>query len=157
MNQPHTATQPEIVYALNACIETCTDGERGYAAASADVRDTELKRLFHDRSRQRTEFAIALQSVITAIGAFPENQGTVKGAAHRAWIEVRRAVDRGDRMILEECIRGEKSALEAYQRALQRAPLTDMPPDARELVKAQYVAIENSLADLQRMKLPAPV
>jgi uncharacterized protein (TIGR02284 family) len=132
MNQPHVPTQADIVFALNECIETCTDAERGYAAASADVRDIELKRLLHDRSRQRTEFAIALQATIKAIGSFPENQGTLKGAAHRAWLEVRRALDGGgDRVVLEECLRGERASLETYQRAFKRAPLADMPEQAR--------------------------
>lgn len=151
MKQPHVATQPDVVFALNDCIETCTDAERGYAAASADVRDVELKRLFHDRSRQRTEFAIALQAAIRAIGAMPENQGTVKGAAHRAWMGMRRAVDRSDRIILEECIRGEKASLETFQRAFERAPLGEMPEQAGALVKAQHAAIENAFADLQRL------
>jgi uncharacterized protein (TIGR02284 family) len=153
MNQPHVATTPDVVFALNQCIETCTDAERGYAAACADVRDIELKRLFQDRSRQRTEFAIALQALIASLGSVPENQGTIKGAAHRAWIEVRRALDGGgDPVIVDECIRGEKASLDRYQRALERAPLEEMPREARDLVKAQYAALENSLADLERMK-----
>jgi len=155
MNQTHVATLPDIVFALNECIETCTDAERGYAAASADVRGIELKRLFHDRSRQRTEFAIALQAMIVSLGSTPENQGTFKGAAHRVWIEVRRALDdHNDDMIVEECLRGERASLETFKRAFQRAPLEDMPRPVRDLMRSQLQAIEHSLADLERM-LPA--
>jgi len=152
MNQ--TASNRDVIFALNKCIETCTDAERGYAAASADVRDIELKRLFHDRSRQRTEFAIALQALIASLGSIPENQGTFKGAAHRAWIEVRRALDGNDRMVLEECVRGETASLDTYRQAIERATLVDMPREARELINAQYRAIENSLADLHNLITP---
>ena len=151
MNQPHVASRADVVFALNECIETCTDAERGYAAASADVRDMELKRLFHDRSRQRAEYTIALQSAIAALGAMPENQGTAKGTAHRAWIGVRHAFDTSDGVILEECIRGERASLETFRHALARAPLVDMPEQAGALVRAQYAALEASLVDLQRL------
>lgn len=155
MNQTHLATMDDIVFALNTCIETCTDAERGYAVASADVRDIELKRLFHDRSRQRTEFTIALQAMIASLGARPENEGTFKGAAHRAWIEVRRALDgKSDNLIIEECKRGETASLETFKRALERAPLSDMPRSARDLVSAQIKAIESSLEDLERLLHP---
>jgi uncharacterized protein (TIGR02284 family) len=151
MDQAHTPSMTDVVFALNQCIETCTDAERGYAAASADVRDIELKRLLHDRSRQRIEFAIALQALIASLGSRPENQGTVKGAAHRAWIEVRRALDGsgGDKLIVEECIRGEKASLETYRSANER--VADVR-EARDLVKAQLEALERSLADLEAIK-----
>lgn len=153
MNQPHAASQPDVIFALNECIETCTDAERGYASASAAVRDIELKRLFQDRSRQRTEFAIALQALIASLGSMPENQGTVKGAAHRAWIELRRVLDGGgDHVIVDECIRGEKASLDRYRRALDRAPLGDMPREARDLVKAQVTALESAISDLERLQ-----
>ncbi len=155
MNQTQVATLRDIVFALNQCIETCTDAERGYATASADVRNIELKRLFHDRSRQRTEFAIALQAMIASLGASPENQGTLKGAAHRAWIEVRRALDgKNDNLIVEECLRGEAASLDTYKQALKRAPLEDMPRSARDLVSSQVKAIESSRDDLERLLKP---
>ncbi len=159
MKQTHVASLGDIVFALNACIETCTDAERGYASASADVRDIELKRLFHDRSRQRTEFAIALQAMIASLGSVPENQGTFKGAAHRAWIELRRALDgKNDNLIIEECKRGEIASLDTYKRALERAPLSDMPRGARELVGGQIKAIESAIGDLEKLLQPrAPV
>jgi len=154
MNQAQTtASNKDIVFALNKCIETCTDAERGYAAASADVRDIELKRLFHDRSRQRTEFAIALQALIASLGSVPENQGTFKGSAHRAWIEVRRALDgSNDHMIVEECVRGETASLDTYRRVIEQATLVEMPREARDLLQAQYKAIENALTDLKNLK-----
>jgi uncharacterized protein (TIGR02284 family) len=155
MKQAHAVTIDDVVFALNTCIETCTDAERGYAVASADVRDIELKRLFHDRSRQRTEFTIALQAMIASLGASPENEGTFKGAAHRAWIEVRRATGRhDDNLIIEECKRGETASLDTFKRALDRAPLSDMPQSARDLVRAQIKAIESSLEDLERLLQP---
>jgi uncharacterized protein (TIGR02284 family) len=142
----------DVVFALNQCIETCTDAERGYAAAASDVRDIELKRLFLDRSRQRAEYVIALQRVIESLNAFPENQGTVKGLAHRGWVGLRRVLDStmGDRAIVEECERGERASLDTYGRAMKRAPLVDMPETARRLFESQLEAIMASLNDLKQ-------
>lgn len=92
MNDQTTATRA-IARILNTCIEACTNGEKGYAVAAADVRDPVLKALFHDYSEQRAEFVRGLQIAVQELGAFPENRGTAGGTAHRGFMAVRRAVE----------------------------------------------------------------
>jgi uncharacterized protein (TIGR02284 family) len=94
--------------------------------------------------------------MIASLGSVPENQGTFKGAAHRAWIELRRALDgKNDNLVIEECKRGEIASLDTYKRALERAPLSDMPRGARELVSSQIKAIESAISDLDRLLRPS--
>lgn len=147
--QSPQAKANELIFALNTCIEACTDGEKGYALAAADVRDPGLKKLFGEREQQRAAFVAALQDAVRGLGAFPENQGSAVGVAHRGWVSVRKVVEgRSDRMIAEECERGERLALKAYQHAIAHAPLHTLPGELCALLERQYAAIQTGLDDL---------
>jgi uncharacterized protein (TIGR02284 family) len=144
----HHAEPNEIVFALNTCIEACTDGEKGYALAAADVRDPELKEICLERAVARAHFVAALQQAVEELGGFPENQGSAMGTAHRGWVSVRKLVEgRSDRMIAEECERAEHLGLNAYQVALRHAPL---PEGLLGMLERQYATILADLNDLHR-------
>src|SRR5262249_20849408 len=141
----------EIVRALNHCIEICTDGEKGYAAAAADVRAPALKASFQEKAKQRADFVLELQAVIQQLGGYPENEGTARGTVHRGWIDLRLAVEgREDHLLLEECVRGETAAIEAFKKAIQRTPLDTLPRDLRSLVQRQYSTIQASLEEARQ-------
>lgn len=144
----------EIVRALNGCIETCTNGEKGYGAAAADVRAPELKALFRKYAQQRADFVLALQAAIRKLGGFPENEGTFRGALHRGWMSYRRLVEgRNDHAILESCAFGEQAALHAYE-AADRAVVHAVPEELRVLVQEQYADIQSAHADLRSRLAP---
>jgi uncharacterized protein (TIGR02284 family) len=142
----------QIVVALNQCVEACVDGEKGYANASCDVRDPVLKSLFFECARQRAGFIQTLQETIVSIGGFPENKGTVRGAVHRSWTSVRLGLEgRDDRIVLEECIRGEGAALGIYEEALAVLHRGEMPAAAvRTVVVEQYAAIQRTKDEIRR-------
>jgi len=141
----------DLIVALNTCIETCMDAERGYATAAADVRDVELKALFLGYSKERADFVMALQAAVKKLGAYPENQGSATGALHHGWVNVRKLVEgRNDRAITEECERGEAHALDRYHAALKHASLDSTPPDIRVMLLEQLEAIESALDLLKR-------
>jgi uncharacterized protein (TIGR02284 family) len=147
----HDSAPRDLVYLLNKCIEICTDGEKGYAAAAADVRDPALKSLFQQKSLERADFVQTLQAAITKLGAFAENEGTAKGTAHRGWMDVRLALEgRKDRVIVEEWARGEEGALNAYDKALSRAPLGALPPEIRSMIEAQYATIHAGVEEARQ-------
>ena len=69
------------------------------------------------------------------LGGKPEDSGTVAGAVHRGWLNLKAAVaGRTDTAILEECERGEDVAKKDYGDALKET-LSD---DVRLLVQRQY-------------------
>lgn len=139
-----------IVAVLSACIETCTDGEKGFSLAAADVRDIELKAYLLGKAEERADFVMALQEAVQALGRFPENEGTVKGAVHRGIVAVRKVIEgRSDDLVLQECLRGEIAALHAYDLAIRRTPLDGMPSTVRGLIVHQYTAHERCVADLR--------
>lgn len=124
-----------IVKLLNDLIETSKNGEKGFLAAAEDTKNPELKSLFESRSRDCAAGATELQALVTQLGGKPEDSGTVAGALHRGWVNLKSAVTgRSDTAILEECERGEDVAKKDYADALQEA----LPEDIRVVVQRQY-------------------
>jgi uncharacterized protein (TIGR02284 family) len=143
---------------LNNLIETCKDGEEGFRDAAEHIERQDLRSIFNEYSRQRTQFASELQNLVSRIGGDPENTGSVAASLHRGWINVKSAVTgRDDNAILSECERGEDSAVHNYQDALAH----DLPSDIRSVVEEQYRQVLEahnrikSLRDNSRMDMGA--
>src|SRR5215216_265390 len=117
------ASNEEVVSTLNSLIETCRDGEEGFRTAAEGVKDAELRELFQGYARQRAGFAGELQDEVRRLGGDPERSGSLVASLHRGWMDLRTALEGGDRRaIAGECERGEDVALGTYRAALD----TDM-------------------------------
>ena len=82
----------DVVEILNKLIETCKDGEEGFRACAENVRNAELKVLFMERSQHCAKSAEELQSEVRHLGGDPETHGSVLGALHRRWLNVKTAI-----------------------------------------------------------------
>jgi uncharacterized protein (TIGR02284 family) len=109
--------QNEVIENL---IETLRDGQQGFKEAAESVKDPQLKSLFSEYSKQRARFLAELRNNVQS----PDERetkvsGSAAGALHRGWINLKSAVTKGDdHSVLAECERGEDSAVEEYQKAL---------------------------------------
>ncbi len=127
-----------IVSVLNDLIETSNDGEKGFRKAAEDTKDASLKQLFAGRAEDCARGATELQAVVQRLGGKPEKGGTVGGALHRGWVDVKSAVThRTDHAILSECERGEDVAKKNYRNALDK----ELPADIRAIVERQYQGV----------------
>ena len=128
----------DVISTLNGLIETCKDGQEGSKEAAEGVERSDLKSLFYEFSQQRAQFAGELQSLVQQLGGDPENTGSVAGAIHRGWMNIKSAVTGKDEAaILNECERGEDSAKNTYKDALENS----LPANVLETVQTQYQAI----------------
>jgi len=124
---------------LNGLVETSKDGEKGFATAAKDAKNPDLKAMFSKRAEDCARGAAELQEIIASHGGKPEEGGSVAGALHRGWVNLRAAVStRDDLAILEECERGEDVAKAAYRKALDDDSLS---PDERSVVQRQYEGV----------------
>src|SRR5438874_13675829 len=134
--------QTEVTSRINDLIETLKDGQEGFKQAAEGVKDPQLKSLFNDYSLQRSRFATELQSEARVLGeSEPETSSSAAGALHRAWINLKSAVTKGDdHAILAECERGEDSAVEEYKKALD----SNLPEPVSDIIARQYSEIKNA-------------
>lgn len=126
---------------LNDLIETLKDGQEGFRAAAEDVQSSNLKTIFGELSLQRSKFAGELQTLARSLsGDEPEKSGSVAGAVHRGWIDLKAAlVTRNEHAILAECERGEDSAVAAFRKAIESGNLSG---DALATVQTQATAVK---------------
>ncbi len=138
ISNPGTVDAPsndEVISALNNLIETCRDGQEGYKQAAEGVERSDLKSLFYDYSQQRAHFVGELQDLVRTLGGDPENTGSMAGAIHRGWINIKSAVTgKDDGAVLNECERGEDSAKNQYKDSLELA----LPAHIQHTIQAQY-------------------
>jgi uncharacterized protein (TIGR02284 family) len=110
-------------------IATCRDGEHGFRYAANHVRDSTVKGLFLEIASQREQFAADILSHAQRLGG----ANRVRGESYRrfcteAWMTLKDAVGgHDDAAIIREAERGERSALAAYEEALDGM----LPPAAR--------------------------
>lgn len=125
---------------LNKLIETLNDGKLGFTTAAEDAKRADLKALFARFASERARFAAELQEHVEQLGEEAEDSGSVAGDLHRGWINLKAAVaNREDLAILEECERGEDSAVSAYRDALSE----DLG-SLRQTVQSQFSSIKGA-------------
>ncbi|MGH8593133.1 MAG: PA2169 family four-helix-bundle protein [Gammaproteobacteria bacterium] len=128
----------QIISTLNDIIETCKDGEEGFRTCADNVQNGELQGMFRERSQRCAESVKELQSEVRRLGGDPDSHGSVSGALHRGWLNVKSAITGKDEAaVLAECERGEDVALQHYQDALRE----DLPSDVRNLIERQYQGV----------------
>jgi uncharacterized protein (TIGR02284 family) len=129
----------EVISVLNNLIETCKDGEQGFKEAAEGVERSDLKTTFYEFSQQRSEYAGVLQGLVKSLGGNPESDGSISGAVHRGWINIKSAVTgRDEAAILNECERGEDYAKEAYEDALNKS----LPANVSDVIRQQSQGVQ---------------
>ena len=139
-----------VVSVFNILIEVCRDGESGFQDAADAVQQPTLRALLSEFAEQRRQFACQLQYEVAKLGETPETSGSVLGAFHRRWMDVKLAVSGGSAgVIVAECERGEDMAKRAYQKALAKA----LPEGARELIERQFSEVKTTHDRLRSLEV----
>lgn len=134
-------TNDNAISTMNNLIETCKDGEKGFAAAAEGLTDPAYKAKFLEFAQQRAKFGRELQDQVRAHGGDPEKTGSVAGALHRGWIDIKSVVTgKSDHAILAEAERGEDIAKAAYEQALKES----LPSAAAAIVQQQAGAVRQA-------------
>jgi uncharacterized protein (TIGR02284 family) len=140
----------QAIHVLNRLIETCRNGEHGFREAAGTVRDAHLRSIFMDLSEQREQFAAQLRYHVARLGGRPENKGTVAGAIHRRWIDLRSTLSADSaHAVMAECERGEEAAIGAYEAARN----TDLPPELVTLLDEHCAQIRASRDTLRSLDI----
>ena len=135
---------------LNALIEACRDGSRGFQLAADHVASADLKEFFAGTAKQRERFAAELLPYAQRLGGGRDADGTAAGALHRGWMMVKDAMTNYDEdAIMSEAERGEAVAANTYAEAVMGV----LPSDARPIIDAQYAAIRAAQRQLDELRL----
>jgi uncharacterized protein (TIGR02284 family) len=142
-------TPQETIVELNGLIQTCKDGELGYATAASDIGNTELETVFSKYAAERRQFARNLQTEVERLGGNPEGAGSASGALLRGWMDVKSSLTGGSgAAIIATCETGEEFAVAAFAWVVK----LNVAGQTRSLVEKQYKAVKEAHARLLRLK-----
>ena len=134
----HEVANGEVIHEL---IQTCVDGQKGFEAAASAVDDPNIKDELVGYSWQRQQFATELKSRLAAFGEESPEHGSLSGAMHRGWMDVKSALGASSGpSILAECERGEDIAEDVYRKAMNKG----LPSEYFKVVAMQYQTIQRT-------------
>jgi len=138
------------VVILNRLIAVCKDGHNNFMTAAGTIGgDPELVDLCLQYAQQRAEYADQLQTEVRRLSGEPALKGTLTGALHRGWMNMKALVTGGDEdAVIDECEAAELETKQAYQRALS----SYLPPLTTQLLQKQYAGVQEVYAHFSSMK-----
>ncbi len=135
---------------LNDLLESTYDAERGFKKAADNVEDGNLKRYFDGKAQERYDFGHALKSEIKQFGQKVEKGDSLAGKAHRSWMDIKSLFSSdNEEAMLEEAIKGEKKAIEAYDEVLSE---TGLPSSTQTLLQQQRNKIDTGLMNIKSLE-----
>lgn len=135
-----TTISDEVIDTLNKLVELNRDGQKGFQEAAARMEAPHVKSFCLEQSLLRAKFVGELQTQIRALGAEPDDTGSVTGALQRGWMNLKSALGGGDHAILTVTESSEDHAIKQYKKALEET----LPTPAREIVERQYQSVKQS-------------
>jgi uncharacterized protein (TIGR02284 family) len=121
-------------------ISTNIDSQRGLQEAAEHCDELSVRSMFQDLSTQRYQNAMELEDVVATTGEKPVESGTITGAAHRTWMNLRSAFGGGTGAMLDEAEKGEDHIRDQYRTAATKCPNGPL----RDLINRQLTSIEQS-------------
>jgi uncharacterized protein (TIGR02284 family) len=122
-------------------VKILQDGQKGFADIGEHLKDDTLKRYFLAESLKRASFRAEVENALHRAGmADVKESGTVSGAMHRAWGDLKAKFGTSDHDLLATAEQGEDVAKKAYKDALEH----DLPLPIRQLLTEQQAHVNNS-------------
>ncbi|WP_372826670.1 PA2169 family four-helix-bundle protein [Polaromonas sp.] len=139
----------DVVDTLNNLLESGRDGEFGYTECAEHVQAQDIKTLLLRHADECRGAAAELARQVRELGGEPDEGGTTSGALHRGWVSVRGKLSGyTDLAMLEECERGEDTALARYRKALKG----QLPSATRALVERQAQGAQRNHDQIKAMR-----
>jgi uncharacterized protein (TIGR02284 family) len=144
------ADQKYAVNALEELIEVARDGQNGYRDGAEHAKDPQLHRFLDAVSLARAKFAGDLESYAVRLGkADVDRSGSMKGAIHRGWTDLKTNLGGGDDSILSSMETGDNYAKEHYEKYINDNKL---PDDILETIRNQAQTIVGTLDRVRAMR-----
>jgi uncharacterized protein (TIGR02284 family) len=145
-------SEKQLIKTLNRLHRICVAGERGFNAVAENLNNRGLKVLLKKYAQQRYRFANELQVMIEDIGGTVSQRRSIRGIVHRGRIDIFSTLTIGqlnvERVALKEALVGEKAALRAYKKAIEKA---DLPAEISATLSQQYETIQATRQQIEKL------
>ncbi|MCY7272027.1 MAG: PA2169 family four-helix-bundle protein [Sphingomonas bacterium] len=135
---------------LKTLTSTLNDSINGYRDAADNAEGSQFQQIFRDNADERARVAGELQSEVRRLGGTPDEDGTIMGKTHQAFLDLKAAVTgRDDKAIINEVERGEDYLKEKFEAALDDDKLT---AESREIVSRAYQSVRKGHDQISQLK-----
>lgn len=144
---------------LNRLAAILVDARRLYARAARIADDAEVVDRIERTMAERERLLAEIRSLIVRLRGAPNDERSLLGAAHMAFLDVRAMFDRDARAALAEVQRGEKYLRDEIRKAIRNEDLSAEVRAFLGLALDRIVngemRIEGKLEEIERMNAPA--
>ena len=131
-------------------LEKNKDAIKGYEKAAEKAEKPSVRNYFTEKAKNRRVFNNDLITEMRATYTDFDHDGTASGTIHRAWMDVKAFFSGdSDEAMLEEAARGDQSALEEYQEAIDN---NDIPMSLKTILINQAKEIEMDIEQSKSYK-----
>lgn len=128
----------EVIRVMKDVINSLEDSQKGFSTLAEHLHDPHLKEFFLSESLKRASFRGDLETELHHAGMHDvKESGTVAGAIHRAWGDLKLKVAGSDHEVLVTAEQGEDVAKKAYADALAQP----LPLPIKELLTTQQAHV----------------
>lgn len=142
-------TNEDHIKLVNGLVETTIDSADGYEEAAKDADSARYKDLFTRRAQERRSIASELQDEVRRLGGEAKDDGTILAAAHRAFVNLRDSLSKGDEAVINEVESGEDYIKGKYEKALQD---TDVEPQTRAVIEKAWASVKTGHDQMRDIK-----
>ena len=135
---------------LKTLTSTLNDSVNGYRDAAENAEGTQFQQLFRENASERERIAGELGGEVRRLGGTPDDDGTVLGKTHQAFLGLKAAITgRDDKAIINEVERGEDYLKEKFETALASDSLT---AESRQVVERAYQSVRQGHDQISQLK-----
>ena len=135
---------------LETLTTTLIDSVNGYRDAAENAEGTKFQEIFRRNADERSRIAEELRAEIRRLGGNPPDDGSVLGATHQRFLDLKAAVTgRDDAAIINEVERGEDYLKEKFEAALNA---TDVAPETRSVIERAYQSVRQGHDQISSLK-----
>lgn len=138
-----------ITHHLQELLERNYDAEKDYKTARERAKQKTLKDFFKDQAVRRNHYATEIDKLLHSLNERPQESGSAMGVLSRTWINLKSSIGDTDKILLEECLKGEKKSIEDYEKKLRKEKF---PFKIEEVLRKQILEMRETLSKIKSLE-----
>lgn len=135
---------------LQDLLEKNYDAEKDYRTLWERAEKTSLKEFCKKQAVRKNHFATEIDKQLHSLNEHPKESGSAMGKLNRTWINLKSSFGKDtDKILLEECLRGEKNSVEEYEEKLRK---NRYPAKIEEVLRRHLSEMRTTLSEIKSLE-----
>lgn len=140
----------KITKSLQDLLEKNYDTEKDYLTAHESAEKKSLKEFFKKQAVRKNHFATEIDRQLHSLNERPKEPGSAMEVLSKTWINLKSSIGKNkDKILLEECLRGEKNSIEEYEKVLRKEKF---PAKIEEVLRNHISEMRTTLSEIKSLE-----